>query len=647
MDTWFVNERTRLPSPPLSGASASVAAGCSTPRCSHFTTTFAARTVCATHAQPPDSIRARPQDKIRAIVRGTKSPEQFQKEFADYKGNEGASAALELALRAALEDEMGKLDDPEDLSDAVGRVISLSIDCAEQKSVGSEVVVKLLEDVLRFQTLQGCEKVFPFIERNLLLAIRPSQLEKRAKLALLRICNTLLRRLSRTQNTSLRGKVHMLLTRSLPLDEKTGVNLSGFFNTSNPTTADEAPDNSTRGVDPDFYAKLWSLQRYFSQPKLLQGGGLDAFVSALESVLAVFSGNKLSTPIGFENDDDGDDEASAYNPKYLTGPRLLKLQLQDPKFRCNLLTQACILFAFVAREITNKRIAKLKPQLDAAGLAKAKKWQKRVEAELANTPPHGEQLLAHIRRIFARERYWSLWKDNNCKKIEIASEDGSGALAEPIKPVRVQYPAREANPRELVSMRRRAKNAPLWMNMGDPILNSLWGISGESNLQDCAEEDRAFRPELKAWLQRAIDDEEDADEDAGPEDFRRFEPKYAFRAVRLMKTADLSLFIKSKGKLDDLTVDKLKAYVCGEPMPETPKNAGKETKANEASSEVNTKNTRGGAASSAGKKRKSEASGAPPAPKRARTDNAKKNPEPKESSQDAPRPKRSRSGGSK
>ena len=54
-------------------------------------------------------------------------------------------------------------------------------------------------------------------------------------LTLLRLCNELLRRLSKAKNTVFCGRILMLLSSVFPLTERSGVNLRGEINTENIT----------------------------------------------------------------------------------------------------------------------------------------------------------------------------------------------------------------------------------------------------------------------------------------------------------------------------------------------------------------------------------------------------------------------------
>jgi hypothetical protein len=60
----------------------------------------------------------------------------------------------------------------------------------------------------------------------------------KTQLMFLRICNSLLRRLSKSTNTIFCGEVLMLMTHVFPFDARSGLNLDGSFNTTNVTTAE-------------------------------------------------------------------------------------------------------------------------------------------------------------------------------------------------------------------------------------------------------------------------------------------------------------------------------------------------------------------------------------------------------------------------
>lgn len=66
-----------------------------------------------------------------------------------------------------------------------------------------------------------------------------------AKTASLRICNNLLQRLSKAQHTVLCGRLSLFLARSVPLDDRSGLNIQAAVNLNN-ATAIEDPEQVLR-----------------------------------------------------------------------------------------------------------------------------------------------------------------------------------------------------------------------------------------------------------------------------------------------------------------------------------------------------------------------------------------------------------------
>ncbi|KAE8373214.1 THO complex subunit 1 transcription elongation factor-domain-containing protein [Aspergillus bertholletiae] len=95
----------------------------------------------------------------------------------------------------------------------------------------------LIEELLDSQTIDGCRKVFDYLESR-----RERNTKKHFKqksLIILRSCNELLRRLSRAEDTVFCGRVFIFLFQSFPLGDKSAVNLRGEYHTENITTYDE------------------------------------------------------------------------------------------------------------------------------------------------------------------------------------------------------------------------------------------------------------------------------------------------------------------------------------------------------------------------------------------------------------------------
>ncbi|EGE84897.1 nuclear matrix protein [Blastomyces gilchristii SLH14081] len=106
----------------------------------------------------------------------------------------------------------------------------------------------LIEELLDSQTIDGCRKVFDYLESR--RERNTAKHFKQKSLIILRSCNELLRRLSRTEDTVFCGRVFIFLFQSFPLGDRSSVNLRGEFHTENVTTFDKLPKAQDGGVTP-------------------------------------------------------------------------------------------------------------------------------------------------------------------------------------------------------------------------------------------------------------------------------------------------------------------------------------------------------------------------------------------------------------
>jgi THO complex subunit 1 len=167
------------------------------------------------------------------------------------------------------------------------------------------------------------------------------------------------------------------LFQSFPLGDKSSVNLRGNFHVENVTTFEEnvkssTPDDSEMQIDSDqpagtqdtlkgkpesyslnieetaskdslassidaLYPVFWALQHSFSNPpRLFEGDNFKEFQKGLETTLAVFkevptviqtSESTLSSETQSKTEENDNEFASAFNPKYLTSRDLFKLEV--------------------------------------------------------------------------------------------------------------------------------------------------------------------------------------------------------------------------------------------------------------------------------------------------------------------------------
>ena len=183
--------------------------------------------------------------------------------------------------------------------------------------VDGTVPLSIFEEVLERLTITSCSLHFTYVEMRVHDLTRNLHPGKGKGLILLRLCNELIRRLSRPtrDHTVFVGRVLSLLSSVFPLGERSGVNFRGDFNVDNKTTWDEviveeeeyspaaeseddedkaSAQKDTEGGDrdrepaegkeggkpsdeellksihdPAFYTLFWQIQAWFANPTLL------------------------------------------------------------------------------------------------------------------------------------------------------------------------------------------------------------------------------------------------------------------------------------------------------------------------------------------------------------------------------------------
>jgi len=280
---------------------------------------------------------------------------------------------------------------------------------SDEELCESGLVFWLIEELLDSQTIDGCRKVFDYLESR--RERITSKHFKQKQLIILRCCNELLRRLSRAEDIVFCGRVFIFLFQSFPLGDKSSVNLRGEFHVENVTTFDETSTKSedaikpmdldvpetgnqdasnagtpaTSAVDstesqrspgpsaktsgalddesqPDLdalYPLFWGLQSYFSAPtRLFEAASLQSFKEGIDATMACFQKLSAHTSaptrpdesrrgIKRKRSESGSEISTTFNPKYLTNRDLFDLEVHDIAFRRHVLVQMLILLDFL------------------------------------------------------------------------------------------------------------------------------------------------------------------------------------------------------------------------------------------------------------------------------------------------------------
>ncbi|OBT64895.1 hypothetical protein VE03_06452 [Pseudogymnoascus sp. 23342-1-I1] len=313
-------------------------------------------------------------------------------------------AVIEIAVREVFIDLLATYSIEQPQFVQVWNLLDIVSTLSDDGQCDPALLLWLIEELLDSQTIAGCRKILDYLESRRERIIAKDFAGK--KLAILRSCNELLRRLSRAEDTAFCGRVFIFMFQSFPLGDKSSVNLRGEYHVENVTTFDQIPaKGETQGdqmeVDTDvkptptgpaadtptsegakkvafnaasttkseqplssdeLYPIFWSLQQSFSQPKGLFDAqrfkefkeGLSSTIAAFRSVQNESDHRGPSKPVEDENrgtkrkrGQDDDDLAHTFNPKYLTSRDLFELEIKDLSFRRHILVQALIIMDFL------------------------------------------------------------------------------------------------------------------------------------------------------------------------------------------------------------------------------------------------------------------------------------------------------------
>lgn len=162
----------------------------------------------------------------------------------------------------------------------IEKFIDFSIAASRQEVANASLPVTLMSDIFDAVTLDQCEQIFTYVEDNVAVW-REDWIFLTCKNNLLRICNDLLRRLSRSQNTVFCGRILLFLAKFFPFSERSGLNVVSEFNLENLTEyessdgLDEKVGTATAGdgeaapsvkIDYSLYSQFWALQDFFRNP---------------------------------------------------------------------------------------------------------------------------------------------------------------------------------------------------------------------------------------------------------------------------------------------------------------------------------------------------------------------------------------------
>ncbi|XP_047445215.1 THO complex subunit 1 [Mugil cephalus] len=507
------------------------------------------------------------KDKFTASARHAisgKTSKHLINTFNQIPGNETEKkTTLDQALRGVLGDQI--VEQKANCDDYLS-LIYLSIDAVTEGICSATTPFVLLGDILDCLPLDLCDKIFTFVEENV-STWKSSSFYTAGKNYLLRMCNDLLRRLSKSQNTVFCGRIQLFLARLFPLSEKSGLNLQSQFNLDNITVFNKNEQESTLGqkhtdekeegmeveegemgeddapapcsipIDYNLYRKFWTLQDYFRNPlQCYDKFSWMTFLKFSDETLAVFKSFKLDDTQASKRKLEelrasGGDHV--YFAKFLTSEKLMDLQLSDSNFRRHILLQYLILFQYLKGQVKFKSSSCI---LNDDQTTWIEETTKLVYQLLREIPPDGDKFATMVEHILNTEENWNGWKNEGCPSFvkERTVDD------KPKRPTR----KRQA-PEDFLG-----KGPDRKIFMGNDELTRLWNLNHD-NMEACKSDSREFMPSLDEFFAEAI---EQADPANMVEDEYKVvrNPNYGWRALRLLSRRSPHFFQPTNQKFKSL-----------------------------------------------------------------------------------------------
>lgn len=434
-------------------------------------------------------------------------------------------------------------DDDEGSNNKICHLLDSILYLASQAKCDYPLTHLLIEELVDIQTVEWCQKFWPFmisregeISNNLAGNKAPGT-------TLIRLCNSVLRRLSKTRDAQFSGQIAMYLARAFPISEKSGLNIRGSFNTENITTyEEERNDNEIDQETHDLYVKFWSIQSAFADPtSIFSPEKMSEFEQKITDVMEVIKSkakeqdaSKRSQKKGKKrpfndeesntNDKSAEEEDDIFVPKWLTRKELFELQLKDPSFRRTILTQILIISNFLL-SLTSEEKAKWNSKYKAVNrgvmysytLPKDDKqfFEKIMKNLHASSAIHDlyAKFVDTLLEIFKREQDWQIWKLQSCPSFESPATSNE------------KYIQAEEGIEKHKQPRKK-----YWHAMGTPGLTKVWKI--KTGLDDLSDKQKYEIPSAESYHDRVKELNEEKERIKNAEDMSESEKKTETESIQ-------------------------------------------------------------------------------------------------------------------
>ncbi len=467
-------------------------------------------------------------------VRKKASVEELGTDDVIFLSHSLQSAVLELARRAEDQEcSVMKMEGTQLFLDSV-----MDMAYSHSPPLDLSMPAMCLEILMEITTTMHCADIFDYLDSRMDMFTRPGVRQK-SQYTLLRTCNIFLKRLSKSQDAELCGRVLIFLAKFLPLTERSGVNMYGSFHVDNMTPLEDVKEGDVdaegNAIDVEFYKTFWGLQKWFADPgSALAPGAWDSIMESMKLLLKKFDSIKVTvteTSGSFGNPE----ENTGSSVKYLSSAGLLSLQIRDATFRRTILVQCLILIGWLENPLLKDFVSK-KPTERV--LSSIEYMKGKVCAQLSRTPEKGGTFANAIMNVLRGETAWSLWKQAGCPADPFQIQ--SSRNLEDLKSEKLGV-----EPTKL----KKSSDAMYGIEIGVPELTRLWNLT-EDNLSMLAADDRGGFKTLRQLMDPVIDEMNSTEDD----DMLNVsgDQVYNWKTLRMVAKASLPVFaaaVKAGGDL--------------------------------------------------------------------------------------------------
>ncbi|KAF3927543.1 hypothetical protein AA313_de0203695 [Arthrobotrys entomopaga] len=459
----------------------------------------------------------------------------------------------------------------------------------------------VIEETLDTQPICGCKRVFLYLEARIERLTVGVDGAKGKGIILLRLCNELLRKLSKSEDTVFCGRIFVFLTKSFPLSERSGVNLRGEFHVENKTSFDEqwrspisaSPVSGGKAVvdrnlntsgpstmewtTPEsidachrLYTTLWSTQHDFAEPtRLFQKQNLNHFKMSLDVVIKAFkaaiddhgqsvSPTSLDSQRGTKrkrSETQSEVELDSYNPKYLTSRELFDLEIRDLVFRRHILVQFLIVIEFLLSlshkykryleaDAKNRSVQFPYTLSEEDVIIRIRKIAKKDIVNALNYKSGMDGLLFSrtVDSVLTREKNWIKWKAENCLSFEMETVSVDDVLVS-----------------KVTGDENTKVSNKLGCGMGALALSNVWfeSASDMPEMRDLTQAQRTALPDYKEYNQAIELLTLDKDFASTNQEREEIEESISNKSWRALRVASRDRFHFFKNLDEDLSIKSL------------------------------------------------------------------------------------------